>query len=92
MRAPLRTWGVDLDSLPVWSRTFQMAALLLPTSALHEASAHSRRLLPTMGHQWVEKGGVGGALPLGFGIHYVIPLEETLGLASATVNGVRAAC
>lgn len=31
-------------------------------------------------------------LTFGFGIHYVIPLQRTSGLASANINGVRAAC
>ena len=31
-------------------------------------------------------------LPFGFGLHYVIPLQRTSGLASANINGVRAAC
>lgn len=31
-------------------------------------------------------------LTFGFGIHYVIPLPRTSGLASANINGVRAAC
>lgn len=88
------------------SRALNWHLSVLGTSLqlLHGVFAHSRCLLTTdwlweyingglwWPSQFERMGNKRKTLTFGFGIHYIIPLQWTSGLASANINGVRAAC